>query len=26
VQNKDLVIDYNHTKPEGFMFNRLSWK
>jgi peptide/nickel transport system substrate-binding protein len=26
VHNKDLVIDSNHTKPEGFMFNRLSWK
>jgi peptide/nickel transport system substrate-binding protein len=26
VHNKDLVIDHNHTKPEGFMFNRLSWK
>ncbi len=26
VHNKDLVIDGHHTKPEGFMFNRLSWK
>jgi peptide/nickel transport system substrate-binding protein len=25
VQSKDLVIDTNHTKPEGFLFNRLSW-
>ena len=25
VHSKDLVIDSNHTKPEGFMFNRLSW-
>ncbi len=25
VQSKDLVIDPNHTKPEGFLFNRLSW-
>jgi peptide/nickel transport system substrate-binding protein len=25
VLNKDLVVDTRHTKPEGFMFNRLSW-
>jgi len=25
VQSKDLVIDTNHMKPEGFLFNRLSW-
>jgi len=25
VQSKDLVVDTNHTKPEGFLFNRLSW-
>ena len=25
VQSKDLVIDTNHTKPEGFLFNRVSW-
>lgn len=25
VQSKDLVINTNHTKPEGFLFNRLSW-
>lgn len=25
VQSKDLDIDTNHTKPEGFLFNRLSW-
>jgi peptide/nickel transport system substrate-binding protein len=25
IQSKDLVIDTNHTKPEGFLFNRLSW-
>jgi peptide/nickel transport system substrate-binding protein len=25
VQSKDLVIDTNHTKPEGFLFNRLAW-
>jgi len=25
VHNKDLVIEGGHTKPEGFMFNRLSW-
>lgn len=25
VQSKDLVIDSNHTKPEGFLFNRLAW-
>jgi len=25
VQSKDLVIDPNHTKPEGFLFNRLAW-
>jgi len=25
VAEKDLVIDTNHTKPEGFLFNRLSW-
>ncbi len=25
VQTKDLVVDTNHTKPEGFLFNRLSW-
>jgi peptide/nickel transport system substrate-binding protein len=25
VQSKDLVIDTNHTKPEGFLFNRISW-
>ena len=25
VRSKDLVIDTHHTKPEGFLFNRLSW-
>jgi peptide/nickel transport system substrate-binding protein len=25
VVSKDLVVDTNHTKPEGFLFNRLSW-
>ncbi len=25
IQSKDLTIDTNHTKPEGFLFNRLSW-
>jgi peptide/nickel transport system substrate-binding protein len=25
VAEKDLVIGTNHTKPEGFLFNRLSW-
>lgn len=25
VQSKDLVVGTNHTKPEGFLFNRLSW-
>jgi peptide/nickel transport system substrate-binding protein len=25
VQSKDLVVDTHHTKPEGFLFNRLSW-
>jgi peptide/nickel transport system substrate-binding protein len=25
VQSKDLVIDTHHTKPEGFLFNRLAW-
>ncbi len=25
VETKDLVVDTNHTKPEGFLFNRLSW-
>jgi peptide/nickel transport system substrate-binding protein len=25
IRSKDLVIDTNHTKPEGFLFNRLSW-
>jgi len=25
VATKDLLIDTNHTKPEGFLFNRLSW-
>jgi hypothetical protein len=25
VQSKDLAIDTRHTKPDGFMFNRLSW-
>ncbi len=25
IQSKNLVIDTNHTKPEGFLFNRLSW-
>ena len=25
IRSKDLVIDPNHTKPEGFVFNRLSW-
>jgi peptide/nickel transport system substrate-binding protein len=25
VQSKDLVVDTNHLKPEGFLFNRLSW-
>jgi len=25
VASKDLAIDTNHTKPEGFLFNRLSW-
>jgi peptide/nickel transport system substrate-binding protein len=25
VASKDLVIDTNHTKPEGFLFTRLSW-
>jgi len=25
VQSKDLVIDSNHTKPEGFLFNRIGW-
>ena len=25
VQSKDLVVDTRHTKPEGFLFNRLSW-
>ena len=26
VLNKDLVVDSNHMKPEGFLVNRLSWK
>ncbi len=25
VLSKDLVVDTNHTKPEGFLFNRLAW-
>jgi peptide/nickel transport system substrate-binding protein len=25
VQSKDLEIDTNHTKPEGFLFNRIAW-
>lgn len=25
VLSKDLVVDSNHLKPEGFMLNRLSW-
>jgi peptide/nickel transport system substrate-binding protein len=25
VQSKDLVVDTNHTKPEGFLFNHLAW-
>jgi peptide/nickel transport system substrate-binding protein len=25
VLSKDLVVDHNHLKPEGFTFNRLSW-
>ena len=25
VMSKDLTIDTNHTKPEGFLFNRLAW-
>ena len=25
VQSKDLVVDTHHTKPEGFLFNRLAW-
>ncbi len=25
VESKDLVVDTNHLKPEGFLFNRLSW-
>jgi peptide/nickel transport system substrate-binding protein len=25
IESKDLVVDTNHTKPEGFLFNRLSW-
>lgn len=26
VHHKDLVIEGGHTKPEGFMFNRLRWQ
>ena len=26
VLSKDLVVDSNHMKPEGFLVNRLSWK
>jgi ABC-type transport system substrate-binding protein len=25
VLSKDIVVDSNHLKPEGFVFNRLSW-
>jgi ABC-type transport system substrate-binding protein len=25
VTNKDLAIDSNHMKPEGFLLNRVSW-
>ena len=25
VQSKDLVVDTNHTKPEGFLFNHIAW-
>ena len=25
VLSKDLVVDSNHMKPEGFLVNRLSW-
>jgi hypothetical protein len=26
VLNKDLAVDSNHMKPEGFLINRLSWE
>jgi peptide/nickel transport system substrate-binding protein len=26
VLNKDIAVDSNHMKPEGFLLNRLSWK
>jgi peptide/nickel transport system substrate-binding protein len=25
IQSKDLVLDSNHMKPEGFLFNRIAW-
>ncbi len=25
VVSKDLAVDSNHMKPEGFLINRLSW-
>ena len=25
VMSKDLAVDSNHMKPEGFLINRLSW-